>query len=74
MSGAAPVHLVPRPHRDGVVMTLQNMLEIAERGKLLGVAAVDHEGRTRSAFEPGDNIATLTSERLRMLEPRDGDV
>lgn len=76
------VHLVPKSqeHRDGVVKTLKNMLEIAERGELLGIAiaAVDNVGFTQTAFEPGDNIATLigANERLklRLLEYREGDV
>lgn len=76
------VRLVPKSqeHREGVIKTLKNMLEIAERGELLGiaVAAVDNEGYTQTAFEPGDNIVTLigANERLkhRLLEYRYGDV
>ncbi|CAI2936257.1 hypothetical protein [Aminobacter niigataensis] len=82
MSSNHVVKLVPKSqeHRDGVVKTLKNMLEIAERGDLLGIAiaAVDNEGCTQSAFEPGISIATLigANERLkhRLLEYRDGDV
>lgn len=73
--------LVPKPqgHKDGVVKTLKNFLEIAERGELLGIAiaAVDNEGCTRTAFEPGDNLATMigANERLkhRLLEFREGE-
>lgn len=55
------VKLVPKTqeHRDGVVKTLKNMLEIAERGELLGIATL---------------IGANERLKHRLLEYRDGDV
>lgn len=63
---------------EGCVKTLENMLERAKSGELTGVAVagVDAEGFSYSAYEGGENIATLIGavERLkyRLLQSQDG--
>jgi hypothetical protein len=65
------VRLVPKSqtHSEGCVKTLENMLEIARKGEIVGVAiaATDREGYTHTSYEPGENMATLLGalERLR---------
>ena len=76
------VHLVPKivTRSEGCIKTLENMLTLARDGLLIGVAVagVDAEGCTHTAFEGGENIATLigAAERLkfRLLNHQDGNV
>lgn len=69
----------PATRSAGCVATLENMLALARDGKLVGVAVagVDLEGCTHTAFEGGENIATLigSTERLkyRLLMFQGGD-
>jgi hypothetical protein len=64
------VALVPKTAKrnEGVIATLENMLVAARAETLTGVAvvAVDAEGCTHSAFEPGENLATLIGACARM--------
>lgn len=57
------VTLVTKPaiRSEGCVTALENMLDMARKGGITGVAiaGVDSEGCTQTAFEGGENIATL---------------
>lgn len=76
------VHLVPKTaiRSEGCIKTLENMLTLARDGLLTGVAVagVDAEGFTHTAFEGGDNIATLIGaterHKFRLLNHQDGNV
>lgn len=82
MSDTQVVKLVPKAaiRSEGCAATLENMLVLARDGVLTGVAVagVDVEGFTHTAFEGGENIATLigATERLkfRLLNHQDGNV
>ncbi len=83
MNGSGEVlKLVPRATvlSEGCVKTLENMLSLAREGVLTGVAVagVDAEGCTHTAFEGGENIATLigATERVkhRLLNYQHGKV
>lgn len=70
------VQLVPRSQtrNEGVIKTLENMLKVARSEGLVGVAvaAVDAQGYSHTAFEPGENVSTLLGAlqrvNLRLLE------
>lgn len=62
---------------EGCVKALENMLAQAKRGELTGVAVagVDAEGFSYSAYEGGENIATLIGAvervKFRLLQHQD---
>lgn len=80
MSGARVIELVqpPQGNVEGVVKTLENMIELAHQGLLssVAIAAVYRDGSTCTAFEGGPNLATLLGslDRLhyRVLMHQDG--
>lgn len=68
-----------RKASSGVIETLRNMTKAAKAEGFSGIAiaAVDPTGYTHTAFEGGENIATLIGavERVkyRLLNHQDGD-
>lgn len=72
--------LVPKvvERQKGVMTTLENFVAIAQAEGLTGIAiaGVDAQGFTHTAFESGENIATLIGAvvriQKRLLDHQDG--